>query len=121
MSYKNVKLLICSSVVVFALCSCSTTDLHAIASDGSAVSINSSKIASTKPAKVKLYYGNQGMPKHYKVIGRVSADNYNLVAIPHSEESISIELKNQAASIGANGVINITSGLDKTSGDAILH
>jgi hypothetical protein len=40
---------------------------------------------------------------------RVSAENYNLMGIEHTQEAIANELKKQAASIGANGVININS------------
>jgi hypothetical protein len=50
----------------------------------------------------------------------VSADHYIFAAIPHSEASIAEELKKQAAALGGTGVINITAGLDRTTGDVIV-
>jgi len=38
----------------------------------------------------------------------------------HTQATIAEELKKQAASIGANGVINISSGSTQVTGDAIV-
>lgn len=102
------------------LSGCSTADLKNVVSDGNALSTTDTKYAATNPKKVKLYYSSADAPKHYKIIGRVSANNQNLVAIDKSLESITEELKKQAASLGANAVINIRSDITKTSGDAVI-
>lgn len=102
------------------LSGCATSDMQALVGNGSAVSIAKVKLSPTKANKVKLYYGNQNLPKHYRIIGQVSADHYNMVALPHSQESIAEELKKQGASIGGTGVIDINTGLDRTTGDVII-
>ncbi|MBV9576342.1 MAG: hypothetical protein JO149_06935 [Gammaproteobacteria bacterium] len=103
-----------SMIAALSLTGCANDILN----QGSAVS-NTSK--DTQQNHVKLYYGNSGLPKHYKVVGRVSAENYNLFAMENSQADIAQELKNQAASIGANGVMNISTGLAQTTGDAIVR
>jgi len=102
------------------LTACAASDMQAMVSQGSVVSTAEVKLSPTKANQVKLYFGNQGLPKHYRIIGHVSADHYSFAAIPHSEASIAAELKKQAASIGGKGVINITTGLDRTTGDVIV-
>lgn len=99
---------------------CATSDIQNVVGQGSAVSISQTKLAASNPHKVKVYYGNANLPKQYKVIGHVSAERYNLVGLEHTEITMRDELKKQAASIGANGVINITSSMTQTSGDAII-
>ncbi|OAI46005.1 hypothetical protein AYO45_01985 [Gammaproteobacteria bacterium SCGC AG-212-F23] len=103
-----------------ALSGCSTADVKNLVSDGNAMSTTQIKSASTNPQNVKLFYAGNKNPKYYTVVGRVSAENYNIVGIEHAQSSVAEELKKQAASIGANGVINITQGLAQTTGDAIL-
>lgn len=112
-------IIICASVV--ALSGCTASDVTSLMNNGTAVSSSNTKLKATNPAKVKLYFGNAGLPKHYRVIGHISADNYSMAAIPHSQETIANELKKQAASIGGNGVINIATGLDRTTGDVIAN
>ena len=102
------------------LTSCATFDLQTIMGNGSAVSTYQTKLTPTKENRVKLYFGNQRLPKHHRIIGHVTADHYNIAAIPFSQDSIASELKKQAATIGATGVMNITTGFDRTSGDAII-
>ncbi len=108
------------AVSALVLAGCSTTDVKAMVTQGSAVSAERIHLTATNPSRVKIYYSNAGLPKHYKVIGRVSAENYNMVGIEHSQESIAELLKKQAASIGATGVINLSTGLTQTTGDAII-
>ena len=103
------------------LVGCTTADMQTAMGNGSAVSINNTRLTQTNPNKVKLYYGNQNLPSHYKIIGHISAANYNLVGIPHSESSIAEELRKEGASIGGKGVMNITTGLDRTTGDVIIY
>jgi hypothetical protein len=108
------------AVSAIALAGCSTTDVKALVSQGNAVSTTSTHLPATHPNRVKIYYSNIGLPKQYKIVGRVSVENYNMLGMEHSQASIAEELRKQAASIGANGVMNVYSGLTQTIGDAII-
>jgi hypothetical protein len=108
------------SVSIISLTGCATSDINAMVNQGNAVSTSGTKLNSANSSRVKIYYANAGLPKHYKVVGRVSAENYNMVGMEHSQASIAEELKKQAANIGANGVINVSTGLTQTTGDAII-
>jgi hypothetical protein len=122
MQFKNqIKNILISTLTLSAigLSGCTTSDFAGIFSQGSAVSTTGTKLSNVDPDKVKLYYANAGLPKHYIVIGRVAADNYNFISMQYSQEKIAQNLKQEAASIGANGVINITNGMTQTTGDAI--
>lgn len=111
--------LVCAVSSIF-LCGCTASDMNTMISGGESISTSTSKHQPTQTDQVKLYYPGTDKPKHYQVIGRVSANNDNMMGIPHSHQTISNELKKRAAAIGANGVINITSDLERTSGDAII-
>jgi hypothetical protein len=117
----NIKLIFgCTAILTtFLLSSCSTSDIQSAVGNGTAVTNDNVKHAPTDSSKVRLYFGNQNLPKHYRIIGHVSADNYALMAFPYSQESIAQHLKEQAAAIGGTGVINIDTGLDRTTGDII--
>ena len=45
--------------------------------------------------KVKLYFGNQGVPLHHKIIGHITASNYSIIGTPYSQSSIAAELKSK--------------------------
>ena len=108
------------TVVAILLSGCSTADVQTLVGGGEAISTSTVKHAVTNPSHVKLYYSSADVPKHYQSVGRVSANNDNMMGIPHSQQTISAELKKQAALLGANGVINISNGLEQTTGEAIL-
>lgn len=123
MRFKNEMKKVMTAVVVcgsIALTACSTSDMTSILSQGSGVATSGVKLKQVNHNRVKLYYGNAGLPKHYKVIGRVSAESYNLVGLEHTQATIAEELKKQAGAIGATGVINIANGFAQTTGDAIV-
>ncbi len=111
-----------AAVVVSALLitGCSTADMKTMMGDGSAMQTTEAKLTPTKASTVKLYYSNIGLPKHYKVIGRVSVDNFTFAGFDRSQQTIAENLREQAASIGGAGVINISTGLDQTTGDVIF-
>lgn len=100
---------------------CTASDVRSMASGGESIPTTSTHYKQSNSEKVKLYYNGSSQPKNYKLIGRVSANNDNLLGFPHSHETVSKELKTRAARLGANGVINITSGFENTTGDAIIH
>lgn len=119
---KTVSILCCTAILsACLLSSCAMSDIQSAVGSGTAVSNDEVKHTPTNPSKVRLYFGNQNLPKHYRIIGHVSADNYTLISTSYSQESISQHLKEQAAAIGGTGVININTGLDRTTGDVIIQ
>jgi len=103
-----------------ALTGCSTSDVKGMFQNGSAVATTSTvHLAPADPSKVKIYF-TPIKQRHYIVVGRVAADNFNMVAVQHSQSFILEELKKQAASLGANAVIDVASELTQTTGVAIV-
>lgn len=102
------------------LTGCSTTDINATIGSGDAVATSSRHLKPINADLVKIYHSKSEIPKHHTVIGRVTAQNYNLVGMTISQQSIMSELKKQAASLGANGITRISSGLTQTTAVAIL-
>ena len=118
-NFKNV--IACLMLASFILLiGCTPADVKNLVSDGNAMPLSNSHIALTNPNKVKLFYAGNEKPKHFKIVGRISAENYSLIGVEHAQSTIAAELKKQAASIGASGVININTGLAQTSGDAVI-
>ena len=109
-----------AAISAMSLTGCATSDMKAIVSQGNAVSTIGATVRATNPDRVKIYYSNADLPKRYKIVGRVSVDNYNMVGMTYSQASIAEELKKQAASIGATGVINVNPAMTQTLGDAIV-
>ncbi len=123
MTILNAKVITLATALAMAtlgLTGCASSDLNALVAQGDAVSSSNVKLAATDPSRVKIYYTNQGVPKNYKVIGRVTAEIYNMVGMEHSQTAIAEQMKKQAASLGANGVINVASSMAQTTGVAIL-
>jgi hypothetical protein len=108
------------AVSLFILAGCSTTDMQNIVGSGNAMPTSNKHLTPKNANNVKLFYTNSGLPRHYSVVGRVSAENYNIVGIEHTQLTVADELRKQAALIGANGVMNINAGLSQTIGDAVL-
>lgn len=72
----------------------------------------------TKPSDVKLYLTEK--PKEpYKELGRVDAGKYNVVGRSRKREAIDQELKEKAAKLGADAIIQITEDFASVSGVAI--
>lgn len=99
------------------LSGCSVSDMKEAVGNGNATRTSTLKLKSIKASRVKIY---NRAPLHYKVIGRISADNYTLIGMEHSQKSLMSELKKQAASLGANGVLHIHAGLTQTTAEAVL-
>lgn len=113
--------LILLNLILSGLTACSTTDMQAMVTGGSAISTSDVRYVATQSNHVKLYYGSERCQRHYKIIGRVSSCNDNLMGIPHSAQTIDNKLKEEAASLGADAVIDITSNLEHTSGQAVVY
>ncbi len=112
-----INVVIASAIV---LTGCSTTDLKATMGSGDAVVTSNHHLKPISTGQVKIYHSKSEMRQHHTVIGRVTAQNYNLVGMTISQESIMSELKKQAASMGANGITHITTGMAQTTADAVL-
>lgn len=113
---KNIAVGFCLSSLLM-LGGCSVSDMKEAVGSGNATRTSTLKLKSIKASEVKIY---NRTPKHYKVIGRISADNYTLIGMEHSQKSLMSELKKQAASLGANGVLHIHAGLTQTTAKAVL-
>mgnify|MGYP006378215841 CR=1 FL=1 len=72
----------------------------------------------TSPASVQLYQ-TQAPSKKFEEIGRVSVDKYNNLAIARSGDETYRLLREKAASIGGDGVMNITEDFASVSGVVI--
>ena len=119
----TIRFMLMSAIAVSAivLTGCNTTDIKATMANGDAAStVTKSHIKPIAPEQVKIYHSKSELPKHHTVIGRVSASNYNMIGMTISQESIMLELKKQAASIGANGIAHINTGLAQTTAEAVL-
>jgi hypothetical protein len=118
----KIRFFLINAVVVSAvsLSGCSSTDMKVMLGSGDAVSTTSGHLKPTNPEKVKIYHSKSALPKNHKIIGRVTAANYNLLSLPNSQTFIMAELKKQAATIGANGITHIATGMAQTTADAVL-
>lgn len=113
---KTVVLSACISSLVL-LSGCSVSDMKEAVDMGNATRTSDVKLKPILVSQVKIY---NRTPKHYKVIGRISSDNYSLIGMEHSQKNVMAELKKQAASLGANGVLHIHAGLTQTTAEAVL-
>ena len=95
--------------------------MQAMVTGGSAISTSDVRHAPTQVQHVKLYYGSERCQRRYKIIGRVSASNDSPIGIPHSAQTIDNKLKEEAASLGADAVIDITSNMEHTAGQAVVY
>lgn len=73
----------------------------------------------TNPSDVKIFLSEKPT-QPYKEIGRVRVDKYTNMAISKSGETIQKEIKEQAASIGGQAIINVTEDFASTAGVVIV-
>lgn len=102
----------------FILSGCNTTDIRATVNNGDAVTTTKTNTVVSNASKIKVLHSDHS--NNYKVVGRISTQNYNFVGMTISQESILTELKKQAAAMGANGIVNITTGLAQTTAEAVI-
>ena len=107
------------AISALTLSACATSDLKAVVGQGDAVSTSKKSLQPTNAQNIAVYSETNRL-KHYRVIGRVSAQNYNFLGVPASQATILIELKKQAASLGATGITHISTGLAQTTADAVV-
>ena len=104
--------IICATIIV--LTGCSSTNMRM----GDGATTSNAQLKPTNQELVKIYQSK--LPKRSKIIGRVAAENYNIVGMKTSQAALMDQLKKQAAIIGANGITHISSGLTQTTADAII-
>lgn len=108
------------AAVAIGLTGCSTTDIKATMGSGDSVVTSNHHLKPISAEQVKVYHSKSEMRKRPIVIGRVTAQNYNMIGMTISQESIMTELKTRAAAMGANGITHISAGLAQTTAEAIL-
>ena len=69
---------------------------------------------------IAVYPARADVPRHARVLGKVTAQNKLPNGMKASPEAILIELKRQAVLLGANGIVRVTPGLAQTTADAVL-
>lgn len=103
-----------------ALSACAPTDVSNTFLGSSASSMDGQARKPVNTDQVKLHYGQHEAHTNQKVIGHVKVDNNNIIGLEHNQHFIDDELKKQAASIGGQGVINIQTNTQTTTGDVIV-
>jgi hypothetical protein len=68
---------------------------------------------------VKIYKSRAEIPKYSKIIGTVTAQNYNLDGTKASPVAIIAELKRLALLQGGYGIVHITKGTAQTTADVV--
>ena len=86
---------------------------------GEAVPTTKNHYQPTNPDQVMVYH-KADMPRHYKVIGHVSAENHTMLGMKLTEDRIMWQLKKEAASLGANGIKHVKTEEHKTKAEAII-
>lgn len=69
---------------------------------------------------VTVYPTRADVPRHSRILGKVTAQNKLPNGMKASPEAILIELKRQAVLLGANGIVHVTPGVAQTTADAVL-
>lgn len=77
---------------------------------------DSKQLPPTDPDAVTIYLSNKKPPYPYEAIGRVSVDKRSLIGLSRSGDEIYKNLREKAASIGGDAVINITEDSGSMSG-----
>lgn len=109
----NYRLPFIASATALLLAGCNHTGL----SPNNPASIYS---ADSEFIHVHLYPNQHSLPKNTQLLGKVTAQNHNLDGSKASKKAIVLELKRQAALLGANGLIHITPGTSQTTADAFV-
>ncbi len=80
------------------------------------VAASSKQLPPTNPDEVTIYLADKKPPFPYETIGRVSADRHSVVGLDRPRDEIYKDLREKAASIGGDAVINITEFSGSLSG-----
>lgn len=109
----NYKLHVIGAATAILLTGCNHTGLN----PNNPASIYASD---TQFMQVQLYPNQHVLPKNARLLGKVTAQNTNLDGTKASKKAIILELKRQAALLGANGIYHITPGTAQTTADAFV-
>ena len=105
----------CVTLAMF-LSGCSS--VQSMFSGASSSSVSNQTYSATDPEHVTLYIDDK--PKcHYKELGLVSIRTVNLLGMNLSSDDISHSLKEQAANMGGDAVINVHDTLQHREGTVV--
>lgn len=79
---------------------------------------SSTKYEPTNEADVKVFLNGEKTPGKYETLGKVSVDQFFFL-MQRSEEQKLAMLKKKAASLGGNGIINLSETLTAVTGTVI--
>lgn len=86
---------------------------------GSVMKTSNETYPPTNPASIKMFLSEKPS-QSYKEIGRVSVSKFGNFGTSRSGEEIQQEMKEKAASIGGNAIINVTEDFASTNGVVII-
>lgn len=109
---------LCATISILSGCSGSMQLFSGAASDSATLTTNQA-FEARNPHAVKIYPAGDSLPKHYRVIGHASVENYTVLGTERSQATLDQALREKAASIGGKGVIHIRRSLANTSATVI--
>lgn len=110
------------SLILLSGCSTMADQFTGLNELGSHVERTSTKeYAQTDPAKVQIFYGDNKPARRYTVIGNLTVTTDNFIGANRNEADIVKDVKEKAASIGGDAVINATRGMTTINGTVIRY
>lgn len=120
-------LLFCTSSLALLLVSCSSTTIPSSTQYASNM-IHRQKVVKTTKEKYppkksqSVTFFNKEIPqKAYRIIGVATVSKYNLFGIPREEAMLNDMMKDLAASIGGDGLMNISQNGDSLQANVIAY
>lgn len=74
----------------------------------------------TQFSHITVYQNRADLPKHTKILGKVTAQNTHMDGTKASSQAIMTELKRQAVLMGGTGIVHVTPGTAQTTADAVI-
>ena len=87
----------------------------------SVVSMSSEYYPAKNPQTVAMYNDNQSPHTAYRVIGIATISKYNLLGSPRQDATMNVMMKNLAASMGGDGLINVSENSDAMQAHIIAY
>lgn len=120
-------LFLCTSAVSLLLVSCASSTIPSSTQYASNMIHRQKVVKTTKekypPKKSQLvtFFNNETPQKAYRIIGVATVSKYNLFGIPREEAMLNNMMKDLAASIGGDGIINISQKGDNLQATIIAY
>lgn len=87
----------------------------------SVVSMTKEYYPAKNPLTVAVYDDNQSPHTPYRVIGVATISKYNLLGSPRQDTTMNVMMKNLAASMGGDGLINVSENSDAMQAHIIAY